>query len=110
MNSDAEEIRKAKWQKIWHDLPLTVGTLVAANILPTLICWMFPEWRTRTMSTIWISVTTLVAAGYSATIGPLFLKHRLVGTLWAPWQVVIAVAINALLVAGLIALMSRFST
>ena len=61
------------------------------------------------MYAIWISITTLVAAGYSMTTnGPLFLKDRVVDTQWAPWQVAIAVAINALLIVGVIAVMSRF--
>ena len=110
MNLEAEEIRKAKWRRIWSGLPLTVGTLMAANLLPTLIFWKFPDWRTRTMYAIWISITTIVAAGYSMTIGPLFLKDRVVGLQWAPWQVIIAVTINALLIAGIVIAVNRFAS
>jgi hypothetical protein len=107
MNSITDDIKRAKWQKLGRDLPLTTGTIMAVNILPVLIFWKVPGWRTHTMYAVWIGVTTFITAGNTMTIGPVEVRGQM-KNFWAPWQICVGAAINLILIAATIVVMNCF--
>jgi hypothetical protein len=91
--------KKALWRNTWERLPLIAATIVVFNVLPALVLWQLPTARGWLSYAIWLVLSTILTAFYALGSGVIIINGQ-ARSFWAPWQAVIACAIDLFIVCG----------
>ena len=88
-------------RETWRGLPEIICAIVLLNLLPALVLWKGPQFRSWLLYALWLVLSTVLTGMCTCSSGVVIIRGQAKSFL-APWQAVVSMLVNVLVVCGVV--------